>query len=204
MHKLILLLPVVLFAVVLIAFGLGLSHDPTLLPSALIDRPAPDFNLPGLMDPAQGLAREDLGGTVTLINFFASWCAPCREEQAALIILACHPGITLDGITYKDKPSDSRHFLDHIGNPYHRVGVDRDGMTAINFGVHGVPETYVVDGTGHIRYRHVGSLSEQDVDRKILPLIAGHHWHEQAARGEGMMTILARQRRQFRGALRCS
>ncbi|HZC96675.1 MAG TPA: redoxin domain-containing protein, partial [Bradyrhizobium sp.] len=104
MHRLFLLLPVGVFALVLVAFGLGLSHDPTLLPSALIDRPAPDFNLPGLIDPAQGLAREDLGGGVTLVNFFASWCAPCREEQPALMALARQSGVILDGIAYKDKP----------------------------------------------------------------------------------------------------
>jgi cytochrome c biogenesis protein CcmG/thiol:disulfide interchange protein DsbE len=109
---------------------------------------------------------------VTLVNFFASWCAPCREEQPALMALARQPGVILDGIAYKDKPVDSRNFLARIGNPYRRVAVDRDGTTAINFGVYGVPETYVVDGTGHIRYRHVGPLSEQDVDRKVLPLIA--------------------------------
>ena len=172
MRRSIFLLPVALFAVLLVAFAMGLNHDPTLLPSALIDRPAPDFNLPGLIDPAQGLARKDLGGGVTLVNFFASWCAPCREEQPALMVLARQPGITLDGIAYKDKPAASRHFLDNIGNPYHRIGIDQDGTAAIDFGVYGVPETYVVDGSGHIRYRHVGPLTEQDVDRKILPLIA--------------------------------
>ncbi len=172
MRRSIFLLPVALFAVLLVAFAMGLNHDPTLLPSALIDRPAPDFNLPGLIDPAQGLARKDLGGGVTLVNFFASWCAPCREEQPALMVLARQPGITLDGIAYKDKPAASRHFLDNIGNPYYRIGIDQVGTAAIDFGVYGVPETYVVDGSGHIRYRHVGPLTEQDVDRKILPLIA--------------------------------
>ncbi|HUC69808.1 MAG TPA: DsbE family thiol:disulfide interchange protein [Stellaceae bacterium] len=171
-RKLLFLLPVALFAVLLVAFAIGLNHDPSLLPSALLDRPAPDFNLPGLIDPAKGLSRKDLGHGVMLFNFFASWCAPCREEQPALMAIARQPGVTLDGIAYKDKPADSRHFLEDLGNPYHRIGVDRDGTTAINFGVYGVPETYVVDGTGHIRYRHVGPLSEEDVDRKILPLIA--------------------------------
>jgi cytochrome c biogenesis protein CcmG, thiol:disulfide interchange protein DsbE len=166
------LLPIALFAVLLVAFAMGLNHDPSLLPSALINRPAPDFNLPGLYDPAKGVARKDFGGGVTLVNFFASWCAPCREEEPALSALAHQPGVTLDGIAYKDKPADSKHFLDNLGNPYHRVGIDRDGTTAINFGVYGVPETYLVDSTGHIRYRHVGPLSEEDVDRKILPLIA--------------------------------
>lgn len=171
-RKLLFLLPVALFAVLLAAFALGLGHDPSLLPSALINRPAPDFALPGLYDPGKGLTRRDLGHGVTLVNFFASWCAPCREEQPALTALAREPGVTLDGIAYKDKPADSRHFLDDLGNPYQRIGIDRDGTTAINFGVYGVPETYVVDATGHIRYRQVGPLSEQDVERKILPLIS--------------------------------
>ena len=171
-RKLAFLLPAALFAVLLIAFAMGLRHDPGLLPSALIDRPAPDFALPGLFDPAKGLARKDLGGGVTLVNFFASWCAPCREEQAALMALAHRPGVTLDGIAYKDKPEDARRFLDQLGNPFNRVGIDRDGTTAINFGLYGVPETYVVDASGHIRYRQVGPLSEQDIDHKILPMIA--------------------------------
>jgi cytochrome c biogenesis protein CcmG, thiol:disulfide interchange protein DsbE len=172
LRKVLFLIPAALFAVLLAAFALGLDHDPSLLPSALINRPAPNFNLPGLVDPAKGLARKDLAGDVTLINFFASWCAPCREEQPALMTLALQPGVVLDGIAYKDKPADARRFLGDLGNPYRRIGVDQDGTTAINFGVYGVPETYVVDNTGHIRYRHVGPLSEVDVERKILPLIA--------------------------------
>lgn len=172
LRKLLFLLPVALFAGLVVTFALGLSRDPNLLPSALIDRSAPQFALPGLFDPAKGLARRDLGGGVTLVNFFASWCAPCRDEQAALMLLAHRPGVTLDGVAYKDKPAASRRFLDELGNPYRKIGVDRDGTTAINFGVYGVPETYVVDASGHIRYRQVGPLSEADIDRKILPLIA--------------------------------
>ena len=171
-RKLLFLLPVALFAVLIVAFALGLNHDPSLLPSALINRPAPNFDLPGLYDPGKGLARDDIGRGVTLVNFFASWCAPCREEQPALMALAREPGVTLDGIAYKDKPTDARRFLDDLGDPYQRIGVDQDGATAINFGVYGVPETYVVDSAGHIRYRQVGPLSEADVDHKILPLIA--------------------------------
>lgn len=171
-RKLLFLLPVALFTGLVVTFAIGLHRDPRLLPSVLIDRPAPQFALPGLYDPTRGLARKDLGGGVTLVNFFASWCAPCREEQTALMLLAHRPGVTLDGIAYKDKPAASRRFLDELGNPYRRIGVDRDGTTAINFGVYGVPETYVVDAGGHIRFRQVGPLTAADIDRKILPLIA--------------------------------
>ena len=171
-RKLIFLLPAMLFAVLVTAFAIGLRHDPHLLPSAFIDRPAPDFVLPGLSEAADGLARKDLDGRVTLVNFFASWCAPCREEHAELMALAKRNDLTLDGIAYKDKGEDSRRFLDRFGNPYGHIGIDRNGATAIDFGVYGVPETYVVDGTGHIRYRHVGPLTAEDVKGKILPLIS--------------------------------
>lgn len=170
-RKLIFLLPVALFAVLVVAFAVGLRHDPHLLPSALINRPAPDFALPGLYERANGLTRKDLDGRVTLVNFFASWCAPCREEHAELIALGRLPGVTLDGIAYKDKPEDTSRFLERLGDPFGHVGVDRNGTTAIDFGVYGVPETYVVDATGHIRLRHVGPLTAEDVKREILPLI---------------------------------
>jgi cytochrome c biogenesis protein CcmG, thiol:disulfide interchange protein DsbE len=170
-RKLLFLLPAALFAVLVIAFAVGLRHDPHLVPSALIDRPAPDFALPGLYEKPGGLTRQDLDGRVTLVNFFASWCAPCREEHTELMALSRLPGVTLDGVAYKDKPEDSRRFLERLGDPYHRIGIDRNGTTAIDFGVYGVPETYVVDGTGHIRHRHVGPLTAEDVKREILPLI---------------------------------
>src|ERR1700680_4594070 len=117
-RKLLFLLRAAVFGVLLIAFAIGLRHDPHLLPSALIDRPVPDFVLPGLYQNADGLTRKDLEGRVTLVNFFASWCAPCREERPQLMTLAHFRGVTVDGIAYKDKPEDSRSFLDRLGNPY--------------------------------------------------------------------------------------
>src|SRR3981189_2565919 len=171
-RKLVFLVPVALFAALLVAFAIGLRQDPHLLPSALIDRPAPDFAFAGLYEAADGLTRKDLDGRATLVNFFASWCAPCREEHAELMTLARRPGVTLDGVAYKDKPEDSRRFLDRLGNPFAHVGIDRDGTTAIDFGVYGVPETYVVDGTGHIRNRHVGPPTAEDVKETILASIA--------------------------------
>ena len=170
-RKLLFLLPAVLFAVLVVAFAVGLRHDPHLLPSALIDRPAPDFALPGLFESANGLTRYDLDGRVTLVNFFASWCAPCREEHSELMVLGRLPRVTLDGIAYKDKPEETRRFLERLGNPFGHIVVDRNGTTAIDFGVYGVPETYVVDATGHIRYRHVGPVTAEDVKSEILPLI---------------------------------
>ena len=163
------LLPVILFAGLVAVFALGLKQDPHLLPSAMIDRPAPQFDLPGLA--GKGLSRTDLAGHVDLVNFFASWCVPCREEHLQLMALAARPGIRLYGIVYKDTPEKAQKFLAEFGNPYRRIGVDRLGATAIDFGVYGVPETYLVDAGGHIRYRHVGPLAEADITGKILPML---------------------------------
>jgi cytochrome c biogenesis protein CcmG/thiol:disulfide interchange protein DsbE len=170
-RRLAFLVPVAVFAGLVAVFAVGLTRDPHLLPSALIDRPAPDFALPGLYEGAEGLSRQNLDSGVTLVNFFASWCAPCREEHAQLLALARRPGVTLDGIAYKDKPEDARRFLDGLGNPFRRVGLDRNGATAIDFGVYGVPETYIVDGSGHVRYRQVGPVTAADIAQRILPAI---------------------------------
>jgi|HubBroStandDraft_1064217.scaffolds.fasta_scaffold00065_18 DsbE subfamily thiol:disulfide oxidoreductase len=159
------------FATTLIKEGVyGIS--PTELPSAMIDQPAPDFTLPALVGDRPGLARADLVGKPTLVNFFASWCIPCRLEHGTLSGFAASGRVAVVGVAYKDKPDDSKRFLAELGDPYQRIGVDADGRTAIDFGVYGVPETYIVDASGAIRYRWVGPLTPEGLQDEILPRLA--------------------------------
>lgn len=180
-NRLILFIPLLVFLLVVGAFlwalvlkerFTGVAHNPSVVPSALIDQPVPAFELPPLLEEGRGLATADLkGGGVKLVNVYASWCAPCRIEHPLLMRLAQEEGVTVHGIAYKDKPADSRRFLEMLGNPYQRVGLDLDGRAGIEWGVYGVPETYVVDNDGRIRYRHVGPLMPHDLTEKILPLV---------------------------------
>ncbi len=170
MRRLLFFLPLALFAVLAGYFVIGLGHDPSLLPSALIDHPVPEFKLPALGDKP-GLATTDLTGEVALVNFFASWCVPCRAEHPNLMRLAGEAHVALYGINYKDKPEDARGLLAQLGDPYRRIGVDRDGRTFIDFGAYGVPETYIIDKAGRIRFRQVGPITQEDYDGKILPLL---------------------------------
>ena len=164
-------LPAVAFALLAGAFYRGLGIDTMVLPSPLIDQPAPRFALPPLLDEETGFSSGDLAGHVSLVNTFASWCAPCRSEHPVLNALAKSGRVPIFGIDYKDKPEAGRAWIAALGNPYTRIGAD-DGRVGIDWGVYGVPETFVVDRTGHIRYKHVGPLSQADLERTILPLIA--------------------------------
>jgi cytochrome c biogenesis protein CcmG/thiol:disulfide interchange protein DsbE len=172
-------LPLAIFAGLAGLFWYALQGgDPSLLPSAMVGKPVPNFTLPaidGLVEdakPVPGFASADLaGGQPTLVNVFASWCVECRVEHPLLLALAKEPGIRLYGIDYKDDDASARRFLGRYGNPYARVGADTSGRTAIDFGVYGVPETYVVTGDGRIAYRHVGPLTEAAVRDKLLPLL---------------------------------
>ena len=169
-RRLLFLLPIVIFLGFVAAFFAGLGHDPQLVPSALIGKPVPHFALPALLDGGAGLDSADLKGKVVLVNVFASWCAPCRAEHPLLMRLA-KEGVELDGIDYKDKPEDARRWLGDLGDPYKRIGTDRAGTVAIDWGVYGVPETFVVDGSGTIRFKQVGPLSPEDINDTILPLV---------------------------------
>ncbi|MFY8093954.1 MAG: DsbE family thiol:disulfide interchange protein [Niveispirillum sp.] len=170
-HRLLLLLPLTVFLILGGYFALGLTRDPSKLPSMLIDKPAPSFALPGLSEGEKGLSNADLLGKVQLVNVFASWCAPCRVEHPLLMRLAKEQGVTIHAINYKDKPDAAQAFLAQMGNPYTSIGADKDGRVAIDFGVYGVPETYVIDKQGRVRYRHVGPLMPFDVEETILPMI---------------------------------
>ena len=140
------------------------------LPSALIDKPAPTFKLPGISAGDKGFDSADLKGRVALVNVWASWCPPCRVEHPLLMQMA-REGIPIFGINYKDKPDAAMRFLTDLGNPYQAIGADRSGRVAIDWGVYGYPETYVIDAKGHIRYRHVGPIMPHDLAEKIRPLI---------------------------------
>jgi cytochrome c biogenesis protein CcmG, thiol:disulfide interchange protein DsbE len=170
-RRAIFLLPLVLFAVLVAYFmrGLAPGYDPQLLPSALIDKPAPRFILPTF--DGGNFSNAEFMGQVVLVNFFASWCVPCREEQPVLMELAKLDMVTLYGIDYKDKPDDADKFLKTLGNPYRSIGIDATGRTSIDFGVYGVPETYAIDRSGHIRWRHVGPMDEETVQKEVLPLL---------------------------------
>lgn len=165
------LLPVGLFALLAIGFYGGLETGTSVLPSPLLDKPAPDFSLPPLAADSPGLSSADLAGKASLVNVFASWCVPCRAEHKVLNALAQAKRVPIYGINYKDKPEAARAWIAELGNPYDRIGAD-DGRVGIEWGVYGVPETFVVDRSGRIRYKHVGPLTRDDLERKILPLIA--------------------------------
>lgn len=164
-------LPVLLFGLVATYLGLGLTRDPTTLPSALINQPVPEFALPPLYDDEPGLSSANLRGDVVLVNMFASWCVPCRVEHPIITRLAEKERIPVYGINVKDKPEDAKVWLAQLGNPYRRIGADRNGRVSIDWGVYGIPETFVIDRESRIRYRHVGPITTSDLTEKLLPMI---------------------------------
>jgi len=172
MRRILYLLPVVVFLVLGGFFWRGLQMDPQLIPSPMIDKPAPAFALPPLKTDKPGLASADLQGKVTLVSFFASWCVPCRAEHPLLMELAATHQVNLVGVNYKDKPEDALAWLGKLGDPYAAIGADRDGRVGIDFGVYGVPESYVIDKQGRIRFKQTGPFTVEDISNKLLPLVA--------------------------------
>lgn len=157
------LVPFVLFVVIAVALAAGLTLKPREIPSVLIGKPVPEFSLPPLEGRAEGLQSSDLrSGDVQVVNVFASWCLPCRAEHPFLMELSKSGKVRLNGLNYKDQPDKVRKWLDDLGDPYQRTGADLDGRVSIDWGVYGVPETFIVDGKGEIRMKYVGPLNNED------------------------------------------
>ncbi|MGD1878094.1 MAG: DsbE family thiol:disulfide interchange protein [Kiloniellaceae bacterium] len=173
-RRLLFLLPIAVFAVVAGYFlwGLAPDRDPKDVPTVMVDKPTPTFDLaavPGLGVP--GLATGDLAdGKVVMVNFFASWCVPCRAEHPYLTAFVEKTGVPLYGINHRDKPEDAAAWLTELGNPYQRIGAD-PGRAAVEWGVTGVPETFIIDGDGRIRYHHRGPLVPEVLERDVMPLL---------------------------------
>lgn len=169
---LLLLTPAVAFGGLAAAFALALSRGRVAVPSVLIGSPVPSFSLPPVEGRTLGLSTDDLHGQVSLVNVFASWCAPCRLEHPLLVALGRDGVVPIHGLNHRDEPANASRWLNRLGDPYTRTGADRDGRVAIDWGVYGIPETFVVGRNGTILYRHVGPLSEDSLRRTILPLVA--------------------------------
>ncbi|WP_256752054.1 DsbE family thiol:disulfide interchange protein [Mesorhizobium sp. Mes31] len=173
-RRLFVLLPLLIFVGLA---GLFLSQllsgrDVSEVPSALIGQPAPQTNLPALEGSnLPGLDSKLFAGKVTLVNVFASWCAPCREEHPVLLALAQDKRFVMAALNYKDQPENARRFLGDLGNPFQAIGVDEAGRTAIDWGVYGVPETFVIGKDGKIAYKHVGPLTPETAQTLLLPQI---------------------------------
>jgi len=173
-RKSIFLLPAGIFGLLAILFLYSLWRGPvSVLPSTLIGRPAPQFSLPALPGAnvgetaIPGFSTEDLKSGVTIVNIFASWCVPCRDEHPLLLEVSKDTRIRLMGINYKDQPDNARRFLGALGNPYAAIGMDTEGRAAIDWGVYGVPESFVINGKGEIIYKHVGPLTEEAIKGPI-------------------------------------
>ncbi len=166
------LVPLGLFALLVAFLAVGLKLDPSEVPSPLIGKPAPNFSLPQLAEPAARFSPADMKGKVWMLNVWASWCVPCREELPVLVQISRTGTVPLYGFVYKDQTADAERWLKQFGNPYALNVVDADGRVGIDYGVYGVPETYVIDKQGVIRYKQIGAVTPEALNGKILPLLA--------------------------------
>ena len=164
-------IPIAVFVGIAIALAWGLTRDPKELPSTLIGKPVPQFNLPPVKGRSLGLSTSDLQGEVSLVNVFASWCVECRLEHPLIMQMKAESIVTIHGLNHKDRPDDAARWLNTLGDPYTRTGADIDGRTGVEWGVYGVPETFVITKNGHVAYKHIGPLSTEVLQQKIVPLI---------------------------------
>ncbi|MDN5849795.1 MAG: DsbE family thiol:disulfide interchange protein [Nitrococcus sp.] len=171
MKRTLLFLPLILFGAMALMLGLGLTSDPSQVESPLVGKPAPEFQVPGLRNPGSSVQLSDFEGEVALINVWASWCTTCRQEHPYLMALS-ENGVPIYGIDYKDERSKAISWLERYGSPYQAVGFDRKGEVGMDWGVYGVPETYVIDRNGVIRYKHTGAITARSLNETLQPLIA--------------------------------
>jgi cytochrome c biogenesis protein CcmG, thiol:disulfide interchange protein DsbE len=171
MKRMVFLAPLALFVVLGIYFAAGLTRDPSYMPSALIDQPLPVFDLAAIEGEKRGFATSDLDGEVALINFFGSWCISCIVEHPVLMDIAAREEVIIAGIDWKDKPGAGARWLEQRGNPYTLIGDDPTGRTAIDFGITGAPETFIIDRKGRIRYRFAGPITPLIWKRDLKPLV---------------------------------
>ena len=165
------LIPLAIFVVLAIFLGRGLNLDPRDVPSPLIDKPAPVFSLSQLDKPAQMIGTEQLRGQVWILNVWASWCVACRDEHPVLVEFSKTGAVPIYGLNYKDKREPALNWLQQLGNPYTASIFDEKGRVGIDFGVYGVPETFVIDKQGVIRYKKTGPVTQETIQTKILPLV---------------------------------
>lgn len=166
------LLPLLAFIALLVLLAIGLTRDPREVPSPLIGKSAPAFTLPQLQEPTKNFSVADMRGRVWLLNVWASWCVSCRDEHPLLVEFSKQGRLPIVGLDYKDQPAAAKQWLEKLGNPYTLVAVDADGRVGIDYGVYGVPETYVIDRQGTIRMKHTGPVTAEALRDKILPLVA--------------------------------
>jgi cytochrome c biogenesis protein CcmG/thiol:disulfide interchange protein DsbE len=171
MAKMRFLIPLLVFVLIVVFLWVGLSLNPREVPSPLIDKPAPAFELSRLNEADAVIRSADLKGQVWLLSVFASWCTPCLEEHPLLMSMAKQGIVPIYGLNYKDKPEAARAWLNQHGDPYTAIVVDPQGRTGIDYGVYGVPETFVIDKLGVIRFKQIGPLTQQALDEKIIPLV---------------------------------
>ena len=165
------LIPLALFGVLVVFLAVGLGLDPREVPSPLVNKPAPAFKVPQLEQPELQFSAEDMKGQVWLFNVWASWCVACRQEHPVLMQFASQKLVPIIGLDYKDQRKDALGVLKRSGNPYDINAFDADGRVGIDYGVYGVPESYVIDKAGIIRYKHIGPISAEALEKTIIPLI---------------------------------
>lgn len=165
------LIPLIVFASLVVAFGFGLTRDPSVLPSEMLDQPIPEFSLPSLDDPDEVITQDALRGEVTLLNIFGSWCVACVQEHPKLMEIAQAGEVKIIGVDWRDERSAGQRWLRRYGNPYDQVIFDEGSLLAIDLGVTGAPESFVIDKEGRVRYKHVGIISTKVWEKKLKPLI---------------------------------